>query len=745
MSYNNDVREPFATVDYNKFVRIEGDNRFPALTAVRIQGTEFGNMTPLTSYEVYPKYAVLSYIVNASDISGGGGGGGSVSFVDKEFNITKYSVVNSFSGASVGDVVSKLKLYDTSVNPPTASYTVWFNETTDTPLTVTPNSSDVSVVGDRIKLVNTPIVEPKNLFDAIRENGTTYTPNQTWLETLGTNDVVIRDGNTAGSDYIVVSKSQIYPGTTTIIESLCTFTPPFEGVVGLSMSQRTLGQEFSIEYVSNDTPLTINSDVPILSVIQNNSTTLFVSTISAHNLIPGLRFGISGVVDPRFNYQLATVATVPNLSTFTATVATLNASSSGGFVYFRPALGGAQDGSSMILENSTATNASFYVRTGTGVDALPSGTINGSHASTIATTAPVQAIVAPFSYSFQPTNEYRLVQYTDHIQWSDAPVDTTTSTFTSRYKRTQVVPDPNKAYKLRIRATNNKSITSPIAQILSATKVGTLATVTTDIPHTLSGATELVNIYGAFNQTGFPNITTATAVTALSPNTLQLTWGTALTATSFGGYIARVNAGTVMSSMGAISQVAQTLSLTSNVLSITGNGTWTGFTFGDSIDLYGFYDTNGDPLTSINAKPWKVANFSTTLLTLIPLNNATYTDIPFLSCSGGILKRTDLRLSYARVVNFNRQRVEMSLRPGSDVSQSVPVNVQNTPAVTVSSGTITTVTGVNSVAGVSAVTSVSSVAGVTNISQLDTQPIKRTLLDANELQQWSLGVRNRII
>lgn len=74
MSYNPEVRDHITSLEHSKFVEIVGDVRFPAVSTVRIQYPESTDMTPTTSVDVYPKHAVIAYIANASDISGGGGG-----------------------------------------------------------------------------------------------------------------------------------------------------------------------------------------------------------------------------------------------------------------------------------------------------------------------------------------------------------------------------------------------------------------------------------------------------------------------------------------------------------------------------------------------------------------------------------------------------------------------------------------------------------------------------------------------
>ncbi|NBP03686.1 MAG: hypothetical protein EBU90_27035, partial [Proteobacteria bacterium] len=65
------------TVEYGKFVEIQNDSRFPAISVVRIEewdkSSAFPNNTgkpPLTSVDVYPKYAVLTYDVSTGQTNG---------------------------------------------------------------------------------------------------------------------------------------------------------------------------------------------------------------------------------------------------------------------------------------------------------------------------------------------------------------------------------------------------------------------------------------------------------------------------------------------------------------------------------------------------------------------------------------------------------------------------------------------------------------------------------------------------
>lgn len=558
-----------------------------------------------------------------------------------------------------------------------------------------------------------------NITTKFRDAFETYNPGEAWKELKASGDIIQVDGNAAAASYLVISKDPLSAGSESSIESTLTFKLPVELAFGISMSQRTLGQEFSIEIVDDGLSLNPFSDIEISNISQT-TTVLTVTTVTNHGLVVGKSVGIRGCSNQLVNYPALVVASVPAPNQFTCTagpggtIPTLtvtNPTGAKGFVFFRERLGGAQNGISQIFENATATNASLYLRSEAG-DALPSGTILGNHSLTVGTTASVALASAPYMYTFSPTTEYRIVAQSDRVQWSDAPVDTLTQAV-NRSLRTQVCPDPNVSYKLRIRASNNKSLTVPNAQVVSVVKSGTTtATFTTDVPHNyLTG--ESIVYYGSNDQAAanFPNLTTATTITVTGPNTFTAVIGTGTTGTGFGGYVAKIQGGNLISALGAtaitvVNATLSTLSDGTRQLVLTGSGTWTGVTIGDYINLLGCR-TLASSLGVDGA--WKVANLSTTILTLVPATVSMVSSLPidFVStvCGGAVIRRTDLRISFIRIFDFERERVEILSRPSGDLANSVPVLVNNSPAVTITSGTVTTVTTVTGVTTVSAVTS----------------------------------------
>lgn len=552
-----------------------------------------------------------------------------------------------------------------------------------------------------------------------------------WTTVVGTGDIVQVDGNAAAASYLSISKSPWDAGTETSLETVATFEMPIEFAVGAHRSQATLGQEFALEFVDTDPPLPSISDIAIASITQA-TTTLTIDTVADHGLSVGKSVGVVGCSNQLANYPSLVVASIPTPRQITCTAGPggtipsqtiTNPAGAKGSIYFRERLGRANDGLSQIFENASATNASYYIRSESG-DALPSGTVAGNHAITIATTASVQTVNSPYTYAFSPTTEYRLNLQADRIQATDAPVDSLAQS-NNRVLRTQVCPNPAKTYKFRIRATNNKALTVLTAKVVSVSKPGTtVGTFVTTTPHGLTTG-DLIAYYGNSNTgaAAFPNLTAATAVTVVDATTFTVAAiGTAATVTGYGGVIARVQGGNLPSALGysaitAINATLSTLTDGTRQLVLTGSGSWTGLIIGDYVNVEGVTNvTNGATLGVDGA--WKVANVVTTALTLVPCTTAFAATLPadfvLTNSAGAVIKRTCLRLSYVRVFDYERQRVEMLARPSGDIAASVPVVLQGgTAAVT---GTLTGVTTVSTVSSVTAVVNAGTPAAPTPLA-----------------------------
>jgi hypothetical protein len=157
----------------------------------------------------------------------------------------------------------------------------------------------------------------KAKFREAFEDYTPNTPNSNWIESKADGDITIADGNAVAASYLVISKSPWNAGSSTVIETAGRFSMPFDCSIGLHTSQRTLGQEFAVDFV-DDEVLPENPSLVVSSISQTTNT-LTITTVQPHNLVAGKRFQVSGCSDNRLNYPALVVASTPSPTQFTAT------------------------------------------------------------------------------------------------------------------------------------------------------------------------------------------------------------------------------------------------------------------------------------------------------------------------------------------------------------------------------------------------------------------------------------------
>ena len=574
------------------------------------------------------------------------------------------------------------------------------------------NSKLSSVANDSsLTTINSSILAgPNNVALALRDSFQTFASGTNWTLIQGTGDIVRTDGNSGGASYLVISKDPLTANTETTITSTATFAVPTELTTGISMSQRTLGQELAVELVSSDTPNTTVANLAISSISQSG-TTLSVTTSTAHGLVPGARIGIFGVSsDSRANYPAIVVGNITNAFTFTVTQGPAGAisnntfgpfttSTNGMYVYIRPALGSirtdlgyAQDGMSFIFENSTVNSCSAYVRQDNGAT-WSSNTVNTNHTITIGSTVSQKYDNGTFyTYNFTPSTEYRMMLQSDRATLTDAGIDSATFTGTNtRISKTQQVPNSSKTYRLRYRFTNDAGLTIPTAKIVSAVKASGTATasITTASAHGLTVG-DYVVIYGINDQTNFANISSTHAQVLAAPapvgTTFSVTFGAtaASTVTSYGGMVARAQGGAnyptgFINLSVTFAQVA-TNSAGSNELTITGTtGYSTNVLIGDYVNVYGVRNTANGGDVGVDGT-YKVVASSATTVVLSPIGTTTLNSpIGSTACGGFVIKRTDARIHFSRMLNFQRERVELNAR--ADPSNGYPVLVNNSLTV----------------------------------------------------------------
>lgn len=581
-------------------------------------------------------------------------------------NIIIYNFADPFKGASVVDNVITLA-YDTTTMSDTDALRIDYD------------TAYGHVSYDRVVVGNART----KFRDGFASSGVTQPNPETWdleEDTPGAH-IMTQGGDSSGSSYLRISLSPFLEADDIALTSKASFQFPMRVGFGVSMSQRIVGQECFIGMVAEDEATglvgTIPStpDLPITSfVVTSNVATI---TIPNHGLKGGDRIVIGGALDHRVNLGPA-VITIVNADSFTIPYVIANGTytATGGSVRLADPLRWAKNGAGLLFENATVTNASFVSRR--------NGAKFRSLNSTVATTVASQANTSPYTDAFVSPATHELYFTMDEVAFRSYASDSNGG-MNGSGKWTQNIPDEELKYKIHVRAKNLNGFTMPVAKVISAVKSGTTtATITTDVPHGLAVG-DPVQIYGTRDQTNFPQLSTQTAiVTVPSSTSFTLVWGTASTSTTGGGVV-WANHGQ-LSAPGVVGQSVQSVSRTNNILTLIGSTTWSGPLAGEYMQVHGMTE-NG---AGVYDGAYKVLRISGTTLEL----EAPGANFASITTGGAVIRRTDIRLHFARVMDYTRLGVEVLGGKGnqSDANNAATVVVAAMPTTSVSQTTGTAAT-----------------------------------------------------
>lgn len=540
-----------------------------------------------------------------------------------------------------------------------------------------------------------------NVAARIRDASENYPNSSVWDEAktaISPGDLIMQAGNTAGAGWIELSKSPFDSGGSTVIQLAQQLEMPMRILSGITMSQRAAGQHIaSIELVSTDDwegAVPIPDPVPVEILSASQATTIITINFATAPAVPfriGQRVNVYGFVDNRLNVSSATVATTPsatqltlvgNAFAFTSTTITTTLGNGAAFIERVDVIGGARNGIAILHESATATQCSAYSRSEGGLG-RPSGSLAGSHQFTTGTDLAVALATAPGAYAFAPAVQTRIDVSRDGFVISDRSTGGLNAVYSGRYRHDEVVPNPARPYKLQFRLRSAKATSRPIAEIVSVTKAGsTTTTFITRAPHGLQVG-QFIAYYGVSNQTAFAAQSGMTVASVVDANTFTCVTTLSTTATSYGGFVAMLEGQQILP--GAVNQSVQSITRAGNVLTVVGSAAWAGPIIGEIVELYGVGNIVDGESLGVDG-PYRVDNIATTTITLIPIQSAQMgDDITLTNAGGGLIRRTELRIHYTVVVDYEPVFIEPAQGGVVEQAFGTPVNVIGTVPV---SGTI---------------------------------------------------------
>jgi hypothetical protein len=524
-----------------------------------------------------------------------------------------------------------------------------------------------------------------NATAKFRDNFITGQPDtNVWLTewtNQGTSSIT-KGGDAAGASYLRLSMCP-FSSTELTLTSKESFKFPQRLVYALSQSQRILGQELEISLVGCDDNNVVETVAPppsqaISGTITVTTNVATINFATPHVFKGGDRVQVSGCTDPRLNTVPAIVTVVTNLQITIPLTLANGTYTAGGTVTGIDAGGNNNNTTGFLYENLTLTNGTFYSkRNGESVRY-----INATTASNTAT----QLNASPFCDAFNAANVTDILPTLQDVVYTSRPLDGLLAP--SGILRWNTVPDEEKSYKIRIRAKNHDAQTKPIARITSISKAGTTtANVITDVPHNLT-TSSFVQIQGVRDIANFPALASTQVASIVSPTEFTIVIGAAVTANSAGGMVI-LNQGS-LAHVGSTGLSVQSISRTSNVLSVVVNTTATGALAGEFWHLYGCDATS----MGLYDGAYKILRMTGSTYDL----ESVGADFATINCGGSLFKRTDHRIHNVQMLEYTRHLVELTMQNGAlDVARSLPVHI-STPIPTVT--TVSTVTGVTTVSTV---------------------------------------------
>jgi hypothetical protein len=482
--------------------------------------------------------------------------------------------------------------------------------------------------------------------------------DETWINQG--NGVVTFGGDAVGSSYLRVTLDPYLAGSEYRLTTKQSFEFPLRFSYGLSMALRTLGQECSLELVGCDENGVVQENTAVAAVpiaggsIVVSSNVGTINFTDPHPFKGGDRIVLIGNTSSLLNIGPVAVTVVTNKQITVPLVVGNGTYTANGYVVWADPFAYAKNGVGLMAETAPAAQMQFSARR--------NGAAARSTTTTVVTTAAQQINTSPYSDSFASAGDNEIVATMEEATcYSRTSESLGSVASTSRY--TQGIPDEEFRYKLRLRYKQLPNFSRILGRVLSYTKTGTTtATLVLDRPHGLQSG-NYVQVYGARDQTNFPNITTQSVVTVVDPTTITLPIGTASTAASAGGVVVLINGS--VAHPGSLNCAIQSIQRTDNVLTVNLNTTAPTVLPGNSIWLAGL-----DGAGAAYDGRYKLLRQTGTVYEL----ESVGTNFGAITCGGACINANDVRLHYVRALEYTRHLVEIAqARGGADTSRALSV------------------------------------------------------------------------
>ena len=510
-----------------------------------------------------------------------------------------------------------------------------------------------------------------------------------WDVVTGSGDAIIAEGDVAASNYNVISKG-VAPAINTAVSSSLTsklaYNIPHDVMSGVTLAVRMQGQEFAMETVGVDTNGNVISETPatpqaISGSITITSNVATVNLSAGHGLLAGDIVVLYGNAYSPLNVGPVVLTSVnlnPNQFTVPCTAAN-GTYTAGGYVIRKCPCGWAEEHAGIRWVGATAGNADAVSEAGHRPMVVNWNPGNTQDVAVYPNENGINYTSMPYTVSLRPKGEWIIQRATEYSQYSVADQDSTTPVRSSAIPRRQNNASQSNKYKIRFRAENFENLTRPVGAITAISKSASTTATITCPSHGLT-ANDFVAYFGVRDKTNFADVGTIQVASIVDANTVTVVGGASATATSYGGFLIRVNGNQNLTAQ-AISVQSYQKTADGARLLLIGSGTWTPG-YGTIHTLYGLVNSSNTRIIALEGR-YRVAAISTTSIELVPLDGQDLTSVSTspVNAGGTLIANSDFRLHYAKLLSYARMMVEPRRATG-DRNRAFQAEIVGNPAVT---------------------------------------------------------------
>jgi hypothetical protein len=522
-----------------------------------------------------------------------------------------------------------------------------------------------------------------------------------YTASMENSDFAVQRQTLNGGMLVELSIDPLTEDKTSILSYNGTIKPPFTIDIPFSISQRTRQQFFELDAIAmlpNPVDMVTTYPSSAIASISQSATNITIVLSTATNIKVGEWFDVTGIDDSRLNICNANVASVSaDRKTITcaytgdAANSSLTITAITGMGTFYPQSIPSNIVNGIAMKFTQVNSTACFAQKSANSNVRVSGNITNSQSATNSSTQPAINNLGNGQFEIKPTTSFEMSLDKTEVRFDDYGIDSFASQSIPRYLQNTTIPEYSASYTPQLRAVTPKSVSRPIAGIVSAVKTGTTtATITTDLPHGLIAGKSVVDIYGCRDQTNFVATNGLTVASVINSTSFTVVFGTAVTATTYGGMISINNNSLYI--IGRSTQAIQSISIDSDgVLSVVGNTTWTVVTVGEYVNLYGVHaDLTGADMGLDGAYVLIDLWGSTIKLKAVTNIDGTRTknglgvDVtPALpvtastNCGGAVMMRTTGRIHDLRMEERKYDAVKLWGQGEARTDLAIPVTVQN--------------------------------------------------------------------